>query len=291
MKDLKKKAIILSTVLVLTLIAGGAYIFLSNGYNSNNVIDSDDEQASWGHVPALQEVDYDKSPLLYDFLNSSLGYKWDHKVGDEFGDSFYLLGMNKNYPDELYGSWYTVAEKLTFPIIGTYPVCINLNDNEIKSVNDTLKKVDDNRKFDEGDWKFFIITDDSTNKNDPNYYNTEHIWAGVKLNKLIIQETPLMRKTIDGGLGWPTKWLRKDPYIDTMKNAGYNMNDEFWDKYNIGQKLTYVSKDNPDQSVVISIEGLDYYKIDKDLHGNELILNTKKDLDIYLQVNNLELKE
>lgn len=221
-------------------------------------------------LPNISQINDLKNPILYDFVNSSISYKSNIDIS-KYGFYFAIL-QNKNDKENIFVEYYTYAEKLTYPSLGTPPKKIKLNQNDINSIENFKSKLSKNRVFKEGDWTLLIISQYNDNKEEQfNYCDKIGRWAGLDMNQFVNSEIGLMQKTIESGFGWPTKWLRKEPFVETMLKEGYNVKDEFWDKYNIKSYKIYKKND---EELKVEVVQLDRFKFK--YNGNNINLNEKQ---------------
>lgn len=271
----KKHLTIAAISICIAIVCG--FLFIFSFMNKNEGENSKVEISQVEGLPKLSQIDEKNNPMLYDFVNSSISYKMD--VNPENWSLYYAIMQNQDNPNEIYVEYYSYAEKLTFPTLGTAPVQISL-DSSLDSFNDFSSKLSKDRVFTEYNWKMIIISQYNTGEgNSFDYCDSAGRWAGIDLLSLFTnQQIGEMQKTIESGLGWPTEWLRKNPYNETMKMEGYDVSDPFWDKYNI--KSSKIYKNDDGQELKVEVDQLDRFKLK--INGNFVTIN-ERDLKIFLE--------
>ena len=257
------------------------------------------------NLPLASEVDPDKNPIMSDFVRGSLTYKWNKNLS-EYG-FFYAIMINEKDLKEtldgkyensdkkrtIYVSKYIYGQKYTYPIIGSTIYEFAMNKETAENINKFVNNMSSNRVFKEDGWKMAIVSSenihDPKNKNQNYDYTTKNgstdEWAGLNFSKVVQDENrPLdMYKVVYGDFGWPTEWLRKEPYNKNMKLEGYNVNDPFWDRYNIGSTLTYVKKNNENVKLKVKVVQLDSFEFTDPKTERKFYLK-EKDLERYADI-------
>lgn len=227
--------------LVLIFISIAIIVFLMVKNITTTVKVKQDDIKKLEGLPNIMEVDMDKTPMMYDFLNSSLGYKLCTKGYDfnKFG-FYYAILQNEKEPENIYVEYYTYGERVIFPILGEAPKLFELNSDTMSVFNDGTLKLSSDRIIKEDGWNLYIVSQyeqSSTNKFD--CCDAVGNWSEINFIQFNTGDSGLMKNLIDDGLGWPTEWLRNDIYKESIKSAGYDIDNSFWDKYNINSITDY----------------------------------------------------
>ena len=285
----RRKFIITSSISVactIAIVISGVLLVknvLNHGNNNKKPIS---EQKTAEGLPTLSQIDKGENPILYDFVNSSISYQSD--INPENLGFYYAFLQDKDQKDnQVYVSYYDYGESFNYPPLGDKPIKIDLNNEELENFNNYTKKINKDRKFTEGDWNLYLISQYNvtgsfeSEEGIYNYCDSVGRYAGIDLIEKVNKhrQNGLMKQTIDGGLGYPTEWLRKEPYIRTMYNAGYDMNDNFWDRYNVGSKKIYKNKNNSEDILEVELYQIDTFKFK--FEGSDTYLN-EKDLKDFL---------
>lgn len=297
-KNKKYVIIILVLFIVITMVILLNNILINFNKNDNNSINNIDK--IYEELPKLETIDYNKTPLLYDFVNSSIGYHFsleDDKTMTKMGSYYVLFYNNKNIKDTktIYIEYYTFGEKITRPILGSKPYKTILTNDQIDNI---LSKIDEIKNYgkytEENNYSVIFISryiyDIESNYSNINSEQFTNIiccdeigrWNGIDFNNYSYSEHGLMYENIyNNGLGWPTDWLIKDGWYDIMLKNGYDMNNDFWKRYNIESFKIYKSDKttSPNKELKIYVEQLNRFKF------------RYNDNDIWIRVNEDQLKE
>ena len=271
---MKKNKLLVLIGCFLTLIAIiGVIIFSKNNEKEENI----DRIISTTGLPSISEINVNDSPILYDFVNSSIGYKSDINSKD-FG-FYYVIALNKEDKENVFIEYYSYGEKMTFPSLGTAPKKYSIEGLE-ESFKDFFTKIDKNRIYHEGDWTFIFVSQYNDNQMGQ-FDSCDAIgrWGGIDFIKAFETiEIGKMQKTIESGVGWPTDWLRKEPYLTTMILEGYDMNDPFWTKYNINSSKIYYTKS--DEEIKVYVDQLNSFKLK---YNGEWVYLKEDQLKVFLK--------
>ena len=267
-----KLLVLIGCFLALTAIIG-VIIFSKNNEKEENI----DRIISTTGLPSISEINVNDSPILYDFVNSSIGYKSDINSKD-FG-FYYVIALNKEDKENVFIEYYSYGEKMTFPSLGTAPKKYSIEGLE-ESFKDFFTKIDKNRIYHEGDWTFIFVSQYNDNQMGQ-FDSCDAIgrWGGIDFIKAFETiEIGKMQKTIESGVGWPTDWLRKEPYLTTMILEGYDMNDPFWTKYNINSSKIYYTKS--DEEIKVYVDQLNSFKLK---YNGEWVYLKEDQLKVFLK--------
>lgn len=234
-------------------------------------------------LPRLSQVDSDKNPMLFDFLNSSITYKMNNVENIDKIGFYYALLQNKHNKKDIYVEYYNYAESLVYPTIGSKPKALTLNKEQISNIDNFASKMSKNRVFEEGDWVMYLISEYNAGDNQYDYCDNIGRWGGIDMKQFQSNDKGLMYELVNSGFGWPTEWLRKEPYINTMKKQGYDVNDSFWDQYNVGSYKIYkrnIHGTLEDEELKVQVVQLNQFQFKLD--DNDVKLNEEQ-LKLYLQ--------
>lgn len=295
----KKLFKIIAIALLGSIIILCVFMFIRNIKDSKNddEIEKPTKYIQKVDLPSLSEIDRESNPMLYDFVNSSLGYQY-HQENEftDYGFFYAILINNKNFNNQkrMYIEYYSDNGYSAYPKLGTAPKNMDLNDQEIKQIDNFRSKVSKNRIIKEGDYSLYIITrygagiatNDSANDNDNNNYNSYNYcdganrWAGLDFNDLKLESIDnygQMYYTIyENGIGWPTEWLKLEPFKTNLINEGYDITNSFWNKYNIGSYKIYLDTTDNNKEYKVYVEQFDRFRItykDNTFRLNEEQLN------------------
>lgn len=312
--DENKLIVMLVTLfLALIFIVGSAVYIIKNiitNKNSNTTTKDGKviEKFIESDLPDLSSINSDDNPVLYDFVNGSVGYHMNFKLnGIEDIESigpFYAI-LYKDDESNIYVSEYNYGENMERPPIGSKPTRYKLDKGQRKNIEDFLSKVSKERIFnekyknkDEINVTLAIISmySDLSENSVYNSCDSNTRWCGINLSNLIPvkyeknstkisnnYKSPMYITVHDSGYGYPSDWLKKDNYKDIMYNAGYNMDDEFWTRHNIDEKKFYTRKnDNGEtETLTVTLDQINRFYINID--GNPCYFN-EENLNNYLSM-------
>ena len=289
--SLKRSSILLIGILAITVLIFSIIFAKYLGKENIGTIDSKVASNNLKKLPKLNQINPDKNPILYDFVNSSISYRSNINPSD--WGFYYAVLQDQRNKGVIYVEYYTYGEKLTFPSLGTAPYSLKLNESEISYVDNFSKKMSSNRIYGEKysndnqmfNWKCLIISQYSTSDEDINgdskfnYCDKVGRWAGIDMIQFIGKSEGLMSQTINSGVGWPINWLKKAPYSKKiLQYEGYDVNDDFWNKYNIKSFKMY--KDGNGNTLKVEVAQLDRFRLK--INGDYVNMN-KFQLEEYLK--------
>lgn len=205
-------------------------------------------------LPNIESVDRNNSPLLYDFLNSSLGYMYDKDRYNftNYGQ-YYAVMFNKSNESKMFVEYYSYPEKVIYPILGNAPMQINLDATQTNIMNDWRSKVSDNRTLIENDWTVYIIS--ANNFDNFNEFDccSKGIWAGIdltKCNNSTGDNIGKMQSIIDSGVGWPKEWIEREPFkTNILKEDGKDLSDPYWQQHSPGSYKIYKDENGKEHKI------------------------------------------
>lgn len=214
-------------------------------------------------LPELDTVTVENNPLLYDFMNGCVGWHVNVFAPTGWEGSTVIL-RHKSTPDILYTDVYRIQDVPTLPPNGSVIDRIELNVAQLEAYEKVLDSSPSSYIFTEGDWELLV-------------YGRENrdvlISSGLRLRVSDDTAQGNPRPFLEDGTGWPTEWLRREPYVSRIKeNLGIDMTDSFWDIWNYkGEyelKKSWLSKG--DYQVWVRVDGVnDFYEWDSDGYTNE----------------------
>lgn len=207
-------------------------------FNNKSTESSKDAPFEYTERDSLESVpDSEETPIMYDFVHSSMGYKSDIDI-NKYGNSFSILVKN-DYLDKDQGTIHVLRTYPTdyFPPISTGSVSISLPEAKWQTAKTAFKSWPKDSKFKEKDYSLYVIKQ-SVDK-DSLYEYTEStegvIWNGIDLNSLKYPKGWL-QENIDRG--WDTDWVNKSPYKqELLKHYDIDVTNKFFDKYKIHQVI------------------------------------------------------
>lgn len=195
------------------------------GYNAYQPKDTDVIS-----LPDLSEVSSIYTPLMYDFLNSCLD--WHVPIHRESLNSEFYIMRNLNTPIYIYTDFYAMQEGYTLPPCGGQIVQMEIEPERLKAMEIAITKLPEERVLREGDWELLLLelhSDDGTTG-----FSSEGTWGGFSTRNfgVIYSYTDgNPRPFLVDGTGWPTSWLRREPYASLLKESGINILDPWWDEW------------------------------------------------------------
>ena len=242
-------------------------------------------------LPDLVTVSADQSPVLYDFINGSLG--WKSKINTiEFDGQFFVLARQPEKPNKIFVSYYAVAEEIRVPPLGTNPESYIIGDQEVVLIEDAIKHMDKRRIYNENEWQFLIINEWPIDDDHYNFLNSDYKWCGIDFTKFNDMQNygRMYTEIYEDGQGFPLDWLQRDEWKDQLYHQlGVDIEDEFWTRWKLYEKRTYSAIDpEKGDDIIITVEGTDILKIEDG--GNISWLN-EQDLNILLETRGYERRE
>ena len=295
-KNKKSKIFIITIFFIFILILIATILILQLFKNKNNDVEINDiYKANNYNLPSINTIDYNENPMLYDFLNGSLGYNFDKNIipnnGNnftEYGTYFAILQEN-NHKDYAFISYYNEPEEIILPILGTD--IYNCKIENFEKFYNSITSISKNRVFNENyngnSYTMYIVSLYNINNSKNNYdycslLGNNIFWGGINLTQIQMNLKPgIMSEKITNN-GWPSEWLRKEPFINTVKKLGLNMYESFWDENNYLQTKIYKSTKG-EKDLLVKTVNENKYEFEYENVYNEL---EDWELEMFLYYNN-----
>lgn len=173
-------------------------------------------------LPALEDIDPNTQPLLYDFVAGCLD--WHISIHRDTIDSDFYLLRHKSNPSLIWTDWYIIQGGYATPPLGSKIERIDLSRREADALNSAIKNIPEEYILDINGWQLVICAGEAarvlTANNIP--LRTNYKYAEIP-DPIFIQD----------GSGWPTDWLRREPYNSRLQESGISMDDEWWDTFTL----------------------------------------------------------
>lgn len=222
-------------------------------------------------MPDITQVSQSDEPMLWDFLYGCVGRHTDIDM-TRFPPSELVVVTDMNNPTALWVSLYMDGEDFHFPILGTEPECVTLTESQSLRVTETAQKMSSHRVIQEGKWTFLFL-DTLPLMVDGMYdaLNNYGEWAGVRLDPDPNDHGLMWEDVYMYGGGFPTEWVRKPEWAAIALGMGYDMNDPFWDDWNVmGCKQMGM---NGTVEALVQVEQLDAFSVN--MKGKTLVMSEK----------------
>lgn len=172
-------------------------------------------------LPKMSEVKAEQQPLLYDFVFGCLD--WHVSIHRDIIDSDLYIIRNLKAPGVLYTDWYPIQSGYSVPPLGSEIETVTLTAREVDNFNAVVTELPEDYILHEGDWELIIYAGDAARllRQCGFSFRGQYKYTDSRVPPFIVT-----------GSGWPTDWLRREPYLTALQNAGIDMNDAWWDKFN-----------------------------------------------------------
>ena len=255
MKNKKKIIAIGLSAIAIIACASIVIYFISRNFNKEE-IDNNKNVSEGSNLPMLVEIDSSIHPILYDFVYGSLGYKSDIDV-TKF-DPFFVIAYEDGYEENMFVSFYTWGEEITTPPIGNEVQEYKLIEQNIPVLNDTIDNMSLTHKFTEDDWHFIIVEEaympEESGINIYDRLDSAYRFAGINMQQFndMTKESQCYKDVYNEQLGYPSEWLRKSEYKQILEENGINIENEFFDKWNLYQVKKYYKAGDKENSSPIT---------------------------------------
>lgn len=204
--------------------------------------------------PPTLEEGATQSLLVYDFLNSCLD--WHVSIHrDEFYSDWYILRYDE-CPDVLYVDWYVIQDSYTLPPRGSAIETHELSTAELEVIEEMLSDLSEDHVVHDNGWTLYMLTDDSL---DTLYDNDLSIWSAESYTNG--PELPFLAD----GTGYPTEWLRREPYATKLRNEGVDIQSAWWDEWNylgVYELIPYGEDTERDFTAILTCVGNERFHYD-----------------------------
>lgn len=210
---------------------------------------------------SLSSIDKTKQPIMYDFLNGSMG-KYSNFDG-HISPSYYIMCINKKYMNKAKGYAYITKNGYGefYPPTSTGNVKVNFDEGEWKIIKGFVNTWPDKYCYKEKNYIFCVIPVEATNDISKEYCaeisNNSAKWSVVDLN-LKYPESEHEKNTN----GLDIQWIRKPeykPFFDEKYNT--DMNDEFFDRFSIGETHKLKSDQPGKMDIEMVVLGKDSFDV------------------------------
>lgn len=190
-------------------------------------------------LPNKSEVKADTQPLLYDFVFGCLD--WHVPINRIDIDSDLYLMRNVNLPGTVYTDWYPIQAGFTVPPLGSEIETVELTQRQLDVFDTLVASFPEGYVLREGDWELIICAGDAarTLKQYDFNFRGKYKYTEARVPPFIVM-----------GTGWPTEWLRREPYCTALKEAGINIDDAWFDLFNYRAEYPLLQDDG-----TVTIEG------------------------------------
>lgn len=212
-------------------------------------------------LPALDTVTVESNPLLYDFMNGCVD--WHVHVFDREYDGGLRVMWHDSSPNIVYVDNYIVQAGFTTPPMGQKIERHELSSRDAKVFHDVVNKSADNLSFKEGEWNLFVVAGSEVRRL---YDENIELWSAMDYT------TGNPRPFLEDGSGWPTEWLRREPYVTYLReNQGVDMNDPFWDMFQLYGVYKMVPGEHatPVGSPTITCTGFEMFRFENEGYVQE----------------------
>lgn len=209
------------------------------------------------------------NPVLYDFVYSSIGYMSNIKPEEYGGISYAILIKNKTLEDDTIkeGTAHILEVNLgdVFPPVSSGYISIKFDASRWELIKDSIKDWPELYKFEENDYTLVIVRQSQGEKSQYTYDPSTKgsIWQDIDLGSLDYPKGWLAKHVDDG---WPTSWLRQQPYKDKIKSYhNEDMDNKFFDVFRMHEIIELENTNGEgDETRKVKVLGVDKFKtIDK----------------------------
>jgi hypothetical protein len=281
----KHVALRIMLAVILALVVVSALIFAMH-LGSNHAGSSQHGGQDQEGLPNLSQVDPVVHPALYDFLNSSMGFKTDVDVS-HFGMYYAVLVNAGDKPDSnSFQAWvekYEYGNAFTLPPLGSKPHGIHLEKARLDLVKTYINHMSANRRFVDGKWEIALVSKYQSSDKNANTWdacNTNGLWADIQMEQQVVDDMGNEWQVIyKNGNGWPLEWLKKPAYIQYEYQAGYDMSNKFWNDHPLFSFRVY--RNAKGQQLKVEVTQLDQFKL---LVNQQTVYLNENQLKNYLEV-------
>jgi hypothetical protein len=256
--------------------------------------DAEETSATDFLLPDISLVSAEDTPMLYDFVNGSIGWKWDYNILPL--DMFFALVWKPDEPTDVFVSYYSIAEIAKYPPLGSTPIQYRLTEQEAKVIKSSIDNMSSDLVHEEGEYQIALIKE-YLMPDEANIYDgldEDYKWGGMNFLRFtdptVIKAGP-MEVRVDSGEGYPTDWLRKPEWAAQLLEVTHiDISWDFWDRYRVKEKREYYGKDQTGgpPMVTIYVENTDSFLL-VDQNGEEVHINEEQ-LGILLEIEEYEMR-
>lgn len=253
--------------------------------------DSEDTRVT--ELPDAQTVSAEETPLLYDFTHGCLD--WHVPIHrDSLASDFYIM-RHKTCPEVLHCDWYVTQSGFTTPPLGSKITSVEIDPQYLDSIEKLIAKFPSERRITEGEWELLILN--TYDENGVYGFNSDGKWGLMTPKMFVVLQgytDGLFSQRMQSGAGWPTEWLRKEPYATLlMQDEGIYIDDPWWDTWTYQKHYMLASSETGEYRGYMTTPGEDRYVLydseyNQDHRGLEL---SGYELLITMDTDSLFLKD
>lgn len=270
MKNIQTKTIALALSLTLVISFAGYYAyktFTKKEPSASTTFTVDKSTNVATDLPKPEEVKED-TPFLYDFVNSTLGFKADIDATKHWNEIFLVKTPKGNYHVESYVN----SSGHATPVWGSTTYHLKLK-NDV-AFDKALEELPETNKFEENGFKFYLIPMNKVGV-DGMFGGEDISFITTGYSATLTTDEGYYYKHVYSKFGWPTTWLRKSPYKDEiLKVLFIDISDPFWNDHNLYEKTIYKGNNLPDLEVkTIDVDMYEYSDFED---GERIRVNEKQ---------------
>lgn len=184
-------------------------------------------------LPDIEDVQIGSEPLLYDFLCGCLD--WHISIHRDTIDSDLYILRHSSSPNILYTDWYIIQSGYTTPPQGSTIERYVLNQRDLDTFESALNNIPDEYKVTHGEWQLIIYAGEAARVLNMTRltFRSAHRYAEGRVPPFV-----------SDGTGWPTEWLRREPYVSRLRDiSAIDMSDSWWDTFSVEGRYDLVPTD------------------------------------------------
>lgn len=195
------------------------------------VTDGVEVQEDYG-LPEETEISPVKHPLLYDFIVGCLD--WHVSINRGVLESDLYLMRNTKAPETIYTDWYPIQAGYTVPPLGSKVETVELSVRQLDMYNTVVSEIPEAYVLREGDWELVIYAGDAARAFQQYDFDfrSKYRYTDARVPPFIAS-----------GAGWPTEWLRREPYCASMREAGIEILDGWFDLFQYRSEYVLLKDD------------------------------------------------
>lgn len=172
-------------------------------------------------LPLLEDINPEIDPLLYDFVAGCLD--WHVPIHRDVLDSDLYILRHESAPGVLYTDWYIIQGGYATPPQGSTIERVVLNARDLDTYNAALYEIPDTYILHSNGWELVIYAGQAAS-----ILNRNNLLIRSEFKYSDGREPPF----IQNGEGWPTEWLRREPYVSKLReSSSIDMSSEWWNSF------------------------------------------------------------
>lgn len=215
--------IILCVVAIIATLSGCKEPVMPTEEPTHNIATIAPTEQPITELPPIEDIKPGVDPLLYDFVAGCLD--WHIPISRDVIDSDLYILRHESSPEILYTDWYIIQGGYATPPQGSEIERVVLNARDLDTYNAALNEIPDAYIIRNNGWELVICAGQAAS-----ILGRNQLMLRSEFKYADGRNPPFL----ESGEGWPTDWLRREPYVSKLlSSSDIDMSSEWWDTFRL----------------------------------------------------------